>query len=95
MIDHLNEFHQVEAKKQVINFENEKLLMDWKEKEELKNFVYYSNQHGDRNHNYLFINILFANTTVTKDLIGKTGTLLKKVTENLGEVKLKQEFLPV
>ena len=47
MIDHLNEFHQVEAKKQVINFENEKLFMDWKEKEELKNFVYYSKQRGD------------------------------------------------
>ena len=35
MIDHLNELHQVEAKKQVINFENEKLFMDWKEKKEL------------------------------------------------------------
>ena len=47
MICHLNEFHQVEANKQVINFENENLFMDWKEKEELKNFVYYLKQRED------------------------------------------------
>ena len=44
---HLNEFHLVEANKHVINFENEKLFMDWKEKGELKNFVYYSKRRGD------------------------------------------------
>ena len=47
MIDHLNEFHQVEAKKRVINFENKKLFIDSKEKEGMRNFVYYSKQRGD------------------------------------------------
>ena len=47
MLDHFDEFHQIGAKKQVIHFENEKLFMDWKEKEELKNFAYYSKQRGD------------------------------------------------
>ena len=41
--------------------------------------------------NYLFLNISFANTSVMEDLLGKTGTLPGKVTENLGEVKFKKD----
>ena len=53
MIDHLNIYHQV------LNFPNEKKFMEWKEKEELRNFVYYSKQRGDREsemiiHKYFF-----------------------------------------
>ena len=47
MIEHLNKFHQVEAQKQAVKFKNEKFFMDWKEKEELKNFAYYPKQRGD------------------------------------------------
>ena len=47
MIDHLNIYHQVNAHKEVLNFPNEKKFMEWKEKEELRNFVYYSKQRCD------------------------------------------------
>ena len=46
MIDHLN-IYQVNAHKEVLNFPNEKKFMEWKEKEKLRNFVYYSKQRGD------------------------------------------------
>ena len=36
-------------------------------------------------------NILFAKTTVMEDVIGKTKTLLGKVTNKLGEIKVKLE----
>ena len=47
MIDHLNIYHQVNAHKEVLHFPSEKKFMEWKEKEELRNFVYYSKQRGD------------------------------------------------
>ena len=34
-------------KTQIMTFSNEKEFMEWKEKEELRNFVYYSKQRGD------------------------------------------------
>ena len=41
MIDHLNIYHQVNAHKEVLHFPNEKKFMEWKQKEELRNFGYY------------------------------------------------------
>ena len=36
-------------------------------------------------------NILFAKTTVTEDVTGRKGTLLGKVKNKLGEIKVKLE----
>ena len=47
MVDQLNIYHQVNPHKEVLHLPNEKKFMEWKEKEELRNFVYYSKQRGD------------------------------------------------
>jgi hypothetical protein len=48
MLKHMEEEHQVQSSSSHHSFSSEKEFLDWKEKEEMANSVYFSKQRGDK-----------------------------------------------